>query len=457
MSITNENFLYRLESLLGESYEALMRQTDRHDPSTACHALSKAKNMIRGGFDYLYGPIPPDPITGVSLESGVVTLNNTQKNLVSISTVSVLIHGQEHTIRAGSYSPGFLSSNNTSVEQVISTLHPLFYSAIIGVMDTSRLGVKSATISSVKFGLRSQKSPPSNERWYAIEHTPPSYPREYFVPLAVANVTATYVYPTHSLHFAAPAYDPPIGDDDQVVDLFGPLNSLEDLVEGMDVSSKYRPSLDAISNFTRFLTSLDFKEYWKSKRFKHHDSFRKLYAKVYGTDIGVELASHMNPATVSLTMEQMYAPGNVELVTMKEIPPTANVAQAELYLCNNRPKLKLAGWVHPGDATMMVWGTHADWPQSGYLFVRDSYAKTRVLATYAKTGRQDVFLVGTLMVSASVGPWVDIYNVDKVTAVMGTGMPTYARTVVEGKYVMLVGATLVNSPLPDSSFIVRSS
>lgn len=459
MSITNENFILRLEELLGKSYDRLTSQTDRNDPSSAAHIISKAKNMIRGGFDYLYGPIPPDPITGITLEGGLIKVTTQIPNTVVYPTISVLINGGEYVVPPGTFSPGYIGPGGKNVQASYGVFYPLRYSAIIGVKDISRLGNKAATVDCYKFSFRCSKEPGAGESVWALvkEYAPASYPRNYFVPIAVANVTATYVWPTHALHMAAAVYDPPIGDDDQVTDLFAPLNDLEDTIESLEPSSNYRRTLDQVLSLTRSLTSMDFKEYWKSRRFKHDPSFRRLFAKVYNSDPGVELASYIDNSSAVLTMEQMYAPGNVEFVTLREIPAAATVTNADLYLCNNLTPIKLAGWVHPNDATLMVSGTHSSWPQAGFLFARDPYSKAYFVASYAKTSNPNILLAGNGMITASVGPWVEVYNVEKVAVVMGTGMPTYAKVVVTGDYTMLVGATLTRKPMPTTNFIVRSA
>ena len=471
--ILTPEYVSMLESVIGKSFRRLIQESDSKTVGTAAYWAYKAKHVIKGGVSSGRVGIVPLDMFDANLVPTYKIINErslpTTSHTVSIPTLTIFNGEEFRTIPAvQNYNVGKLDGNGTAVDNPLGGSHPWRYSCIIGVLNNSTEGTVEYYIGTIKLPKRSAKG--INEYDDLYESVPATYPRESFIPISIANVTATKVYPSSSFHFTDIVYRPTIQDDEPLQDLFPALNKLEDYLESIDFSYAFQPFMEALNTVTRLSANVSFKEYWDRKRleiqFRHNKDFRMLYHRLYKRELGVDYTDTFSSNSVTMTYEEPAVPCAVEVVDMlsrNQGHPTVSVI-----LNVKEPGFaRLQSRIQPGDEFVYVNGDLSSWPDTGKIFIEDDFYGIRTIVgynsiTYHSSGDFTKFdLSGPIDLEPNIiiGPGARVYRLSEKIAHFNSGSsPAYRSVVVEGQYLGVAAAyaTYSYSGTVDINFKVRS-
>jgi len=471
--ILTPEYVSMLESIIGKSFRRLIQESDSKTVGTAAYWAYKAKHVLKGGVSSgRVGIVPLDmfdanlvPTYKIIKERPEPSKNYT----VSIPTLTIFNGKEFRTIPAvQNYNVGNRDGNNTNVDSELEDLHPWRYSCIIGLSDNTLAGDVRYYISTIKLPRRSALE--INEYEDLYESVPATYPRESFIPISIANVTATKVYPSSSFHFTDIVYRPTIQDDEPLQDLFPALNKLEDYLESIDFSYAFQPFMEALNTVTRLSANVSFKEYWDRKRleieFRHNKDFRMLYGRVYKRELGVDYTDTFSSNSATMTYEEPAVPCAVEVVDM--LSRDQNYPTVSVILDVKEPGFaRLRSIIQEYDQSVFVNGDFSTWPDAGKIVIEDDFYGIRKIVEYnsrfyhSSADFTEFTLSDSIQAVTEIKPGARVYRLSEKIAHFNSGSsPAYRSVVVEGQYLGVAAAyatySVTYSGTVNINFKVRS-
>jgi len=458
MSILDSSSFSRLEKLLAAAYDAMVTGIGvKTNPGSTLALVAKAKNIVRGGQEGLYGVVPCNPMNPNDA-SGVATCFYDANFYGWMPTTSVVINGKTQTVAAATLNLGPTAIDGMSVATIVSANNaPWHYTALVTVTDTSRLGGSSATYNIVKSYAWSGYNVATNNFDYAKNYAAPSFSPQDNVAVSLIHVTATGMAATPARYLSDMIYETPPSDDDIIEDIFPGVNSTEGALQSVDIPLEFRTTVNALREYTKMQTGLSFKDYWKSQGYTFSSSFRKLYASLFSDELstvfGYAYAAGNATHTSSLTNTTTIRPCILEYQLLTALPSQTATAKLDMYL-KTLDTAQNTGVINAGDATIMC--AAPTWPNTGWVHIYNPYNNVGFVTSYSMLSATTMN-VGTTLVGTSIPNYSIVNRVELSTAAVSPSVASgNSFTISVGSYIGLATA-IVTAGDASAGFVIRSN